>query len=203
MLPAGIKKLIKHAKAQKTSDIHVCAGAPILFRVGRDLLPATEAPLTAEITERLATEMLTPEQMELFRRRRDYDLMVSDEEGRYRVNVSYNDQAIGLVVRILPQEALTLDELRLPPVVQELTRHTKGLILITGSTSQGKASTMSGLIRQINMDARRHMRSKDRSQIPIQRMQWWIRPGPSLSWAMMKPCPSAPRRFACGTRHDS
>jgi len=61
------------------------------------------------------------------------------------------------VIRILPEEARSLDELRLPPVVKELAALTKGLILITGSTSQGKSATMSGIIHEINVHQRRHV----------------------------------------------
>ena len=79
--------------------------------------------------------------------------MISDEEGRYRVNITYNDRAVGVVIRILPEEPKSLDELGLPPVVKDLAGQTKGLVLITGSTSQGKTTTMSGMIDEINAHA--------------------------------------------------
>ena len=156
MISAGIQKLLRQAKAQKATDVHICAGAPVLFRVGKDLLPAGAGIVTPDLSERIAFEMLTPAQVEQFRAQLDYDLMISDGEGRYRVNISYNDRAVGAVIRILPEEARSLDELGLPPVVKELSRLTKGLILITGSTSQGKSATMSGIIHEINVHQRRH-----------------------------------------------
>ena len=51
--------------------------------------------------------------------------------------------------------------------------------------------------------ARRHISSKARSAEPIARMQWWMRPGPSLSWAIAKPAPRSPRRLSAGTRQSS
>jgi Tfp pilus assembly pilus retraction ATPase PilT len=59
-ISAGISKLLKQARAQKATDVHVCAGAPILFRVGKDLTPAGAGVVTPELSERLAFEMLTP-----------------------------------------------------------------------------------------------------------------------------------------------
>ena len=53
------------------------------------------------------------------------------------------------------------------------------------------------------MLARSHIISIARSQVPIARMQWWMRPGPSRSWAITKPAWRAPSRFACGTRQSS
>jgi len=157
MLPPGMRKLIKLAKAKEATDIHVCPGAPILFRIGRDLIPSTAGKVSPELSERMALSILSPAQAEQFRKQMDYDLMVADAEGRYRVNVSLNDQVVGLVIRILPERPRSIDELGLPPVVKDLAKRTKGLVLITGSTSQGKSSTMSGIIDEINTNQRRNI----------------------------------------------
>lgn len=157
MISAGMKKLIGLAKEKNATDIHICAGAPILFRVGRDLIPSSAGNVTPELSRRIAFEMLTPEQIDRFNRDMDLDLMAADSEGRYRVNVSLNDGVVGIVVRILPQQARSIDELGLPPLVKRLAKATKGLLLITGSTSQGKSSTMSGIIDEINTHQRKHI----------------------------------------------
>ena len=157
MISAGMKKLIGLAKEKNATDIHVCAGAPILFRVGRDLIPSSAGNVTPELSRRIAFELLTPEQIDRFNRDMDLDLMAADSEGRYRVNISLNDGAVGIVVRILPEQARSIDELRLPPLVKRLAKATKGLLLITGSTSQGKSSTMSGIIDEINTHQRKHI----------------------------------------------
>ncbi len=157
MISAGMKKLIAMAKEKDATDIHICAGAPILFRVGRDLIPSNAGNVTPELSRRIAFEMLTPEQIDRFNRDLDCDLMAADGEGRYRVNISLNDGMVGLVVRILPEQARSLEQLRLPPLVKRISEATKGLILITGSTSQGKSSTMSGIIDEINTHQRKHI----------------------------------------------
>jgi twitching motility protein PilT len=157
MIPSGIQKLITAAKAQRASDIHICAGAPVLFRIGKDLIPSTAGKVTPELSHRLVMEMLTPEQAAQFRETLEYDLMITDGEGRYRVNVSYNDRSVGAVIRILPQQARTIDALGLPATVKHLSTQTKGIVLITGSTSQGKTTTMSAIINEINQTQRRHV----------------------------------------------
>ena len=157
MISAGMKKLIGLAKEKNATDIHVCAGAPILFRVGRDLIPSSVGNVTPELSRRIAFELLTPEQIDRFNRDMDLDLMAADSEGRYRVNISLNDGVVGIVVRILPEQARSIDELGLPPLVKRLAKATKGLVLITGSTSQGKSSTMSGIIDEINTHQRKHI----------------------------------------------
>lgn len=157
MISPAIAKLAATAKAKRATDIHICVGAPVLFRIGRDLVPASDADVTPELSEQIASQLLSPAQMEAFRDRLDYDLMVVGPDGRYRVNVSLNDQFVGVVIRVLPEKPKSIDELRLPPVVKVLAKQTKGLLLITGSTSQGKSATMSGIIHEINMHQHRHI----------------------------------------------
>lgn len=105
----------------------------------------------------MSYELLSQEQISQFEKLLDYDLMLADEDGRYRVNVNYNDGNVGAIIRILPGSPKTLDELRLPAIVKELSYRTKGLVLITGSTSQGKTTTMSSMIHEINRNCRRHI----------------------------------------------
>ncbi len=152
-----IGQLIANAKARKATDVHIISGAPVLYRVGRELLPATKTKLTPAMTEQLVFQLINPDQQHLFQQRLDFDLMHGDENGRYRVNISYNDGAVGAVIRILPEEPKSIEELKLPPVISYLAGLTKGLILITGATSQGKTTTMSAMINEINATQRKHI----------------------------------------------
>ncbi len=152
-----IVKIIALARSKKATDVHIIAGAPLLFRIGKDLIPQTESRLTSDQARELSFQLLSPSQQEVFRQRLDFDLMVAEETGRCRVNISYNDGAIGAVVRLLPPEPKSLEQIRMPPVVNYLTAQTKGLVLITGSTSQGKTTTMSAMIHEINTYQRKHI----------------------------------------------
>jgi len=157
MLPPAIKKLTDLARQKSATDIHICVGAPILMRIGRDLVPCREGVVTPELSQRLAFGLLSPSQQEQFLQDADYDLMAQDDQGRYRVNVSMNDGFVGTVIRVLPEAPRNLEELGLPNAVKMLVAQTKGLILITGSTSQGKSSTLSGMIDEINTNQRKHI----------------------------------------------
>ena len=151
------KQLLEHAKAQQATDIHICAGAPILFRVGGKLVPVTKEKLTAEQSREISLELLTDDQKAQLEQNLDYDLMLADESGRYRINIGYFDGEVGATIRILPTEPQTIEQLYLPNVVRDLGRRTKGLVLITGSTSQGKTTTMASMINEINVTSEKHV----------------------------------------------
>jgi len=151
------EQLLEHAKTCGATDIHICAGSPVIFRVAGELIPITKESLTAEQSRQVSLELLTEGQKAQFESKLDYDLMLADKGGRYRINVGYFNGEVGATIRILPTEPKTIKELSLPDIVSVLAHRTKGLVLITGSTSQGKTTTMAAMIDQINTTSKKHI----------------------------------------------
>src|SRR5205823_2747240 len=86
------------------------------------------------------------------------DFMCSDPgQQRYRINVGHFNGNTGATIRVLPNRPIPLEALHLPPVVEQMTHRGKGLILITGSTSQGKTTTMASMVDAINQHSRKHI----------------------------------------------
>ena len=150
-------QLLEHAKACNASDIHICAGAPVIFRVRGELVPITKETLTAQQSREISLELLTQDQKAQFEGKLDYDLMLADKTGRYRINIGYFNGEVGATIRILPTAPKTINELFLSDIVQKLSCRTKGLVLITGSTSQGKTTTMAAMIDEINSASKKHV----------------------------------------------
>ncbi|MHC4843032.1 MAG: type IV pilus twitching motility protein PilT [Planctomycetota bacterium] len=151
------EQLFLHAQEKKATDIHICANAPILFRIGGKLVPVTKDHLTPEQSREASLGLLTEDERKNFEAERDYDLMLAEGEGRYRINVGYFNGHVGAIIRILPTRPKSIDEIQLPEVVKKLANRTKGLILITGSTSQGKTTTMSAIIDELNTHSTKHI----------------------------------------------
>jgi twitching motility protein PilT len=73
---------------------------------------------------------------------------------RFRGNVFTAHRGIGAVFRIIPNKIRSFEELNLPPVVRELARLTKGLVVVTGPTGSGKSTTMAAMIDMLNTERR-------------------------------------------------
>ena len=86
-------QLLEHAKAQQATDVHICAEAPILFRIGGELVPITKEKLTAEQSKEISLSMMSKEQIAKFEDNLDFDFMLAGENGRYRINIGYFDGA--------------------------------------------------------------------------------------------------------------
>lgn len=155
---AEMQEILSLARSKKATDVHIVCGSPVLFRIEGDLHRASQGTLNAQAARDLSYSLLKPAQIEEFESSLDLDFMTSDaDHNRYRVNVSYNDGDVGAVIRLLPSEPMPLEKLRLPELVARMAGARKGLVLITGSTSQGKTTTMAGMIDAINRHARKHV----------------------------------------------
>lgn len=155
---AEINDILALARSKKATDVHIVFGSPVLFRIEGELHRASQGVLNAQATKDLSYSLLKPNQIQEFEENLDLDFMTSDSDhNRYRVNVSFNDGDVGAVIRLLPSEPLPLEQLRLPELVARMAGVRKGLVLITGSTSQGKTTTMAGMIDAINRHARKHV----------------------------------------------
>ena len=77
--------------------------------------------------------------------------------GRFRVNVFNQDRGAGAVLRIIPSEVLTLEQLSAPPIFKEIAENPRGLVLVTGPTGSGKSTTLAAIIDYINEQHHHHI----------------------------------------------
>ncbi len=148
---ARIDAFLKLGLAQGCSDVHLAVGVPPMLRLHGDLMPIKFRDLGAVELENYVGEILTPAQKERFGSGRDVDFSyVSEDGGRFRVNVFRKETGVGATFRYIPGEVPKLEKLHLPPVVQKLCDHHQGMILVTGSTGTGKSTTLAAMIDHLN-----------------------------------------------------
>ena len=152
-----MQQILEHATNQEVTDIHIGANAPVLFRIGGKLTPICKEPLSASQSRELSLQLLNDRQKEQLSQALDYDFMLAMDHNRYRINIGHFNGSIGATIRILPTEPKTIDQLELPETVRELSQRKKGLVLITGSTSQGKTTTLTSMIDHINTYFPKHI----------------------------------------------
>ena len=148
---ATLDELFHKMVGQKASDLHLTNGNPPLIRVRGDLTPLDDWIITEQVMHTLLYETMTPEQWELCWQRRDYDYAYEVPGlARFRANVFFNQQGIAAVFRTIPAKILTLTDLNMPPVLNDLCRVKRGLILVTGPTGSGKSTTLAAMIDNLN-----------------------------------------------------
>jgi twitching motility protein PilT len=150
-----IQRILAAARRENASDIHIVAGLPPLFRISGEIVLADLPPLTGEDTKQISYSLLNEEQKKVFER--DWQLCCSvfdDKLGRFRVSVYYRTGNPELAIRPVMDHVRTRSALLLPEQVEDFTRLSSGLVLITGPTGTGKTTTMNYMIDLINSERR-------------------------------------------------
>ena len=153
-----ILSLLEKANFARASDLHITVGVPPIIRVDGQLIRMGDTPLSTEDTMVLAKQMLTIEQMKQLEQKGELDLSFSNSGlGRFRMNIYKQRGSYCMAIRVVNIKIPSLEELGLPPSVRELTKKTRGLILVTGPTGSGKSTTLASMIDLINHERSCHI----------------------------------------------
>ena len=147
LLALGVKKGV--------SDVHLAVGYPPTYRVNGALYAARMEPLKPQDTAAAAGFVLRdqpgPMNQEVDR---GYSIAGT---ARFRASVFSQRGSYGMVLRVIPFEIPSFDQLFLPPVLKSIAQLRDGLVLFTGATGQGKSTTIASLLQQINAQDRVHI----------------------------------------------
>lgn len=146
----SIKDIFKKANESGASDVHLVVGVPPVLRINGELTYLGDKNLSNGDLEEMTYSLLTKEDIVKFSADRDLDFGYEQEGQRFRVNIFFERNNIGLVARLINNKIPTLDEIGIPPVVYRLLDLKQGLILVTGPTGCGKSTTMAAMVEHIN-----------------------------------------------------
>jgi twitching motility protein PilT len=155
---ANLHQLLKAMVEKGATDLHVTTGSPPQLRIDGRLVPLKTAPLTNVETKQLCYSILTDAQKHKFEEENELDLSFGVKGlSRFRGNIFVQRGAVAGVFRVIPYKILTFDELGLPPIVAELAKKPRGLVLVTGPTGSGKSTTLASIIDKINTERHEHI----------------------------------------------
>lgn len=154
----SLHQLLKAMLEKGASDMHITTGSPPQLRIDGRLIPLKLPPLTPAETKELCYSILTDAQKKRFEEENELDLSFGIKGlSRFRANIFMQRGAVSGAFRVIPFKIMTFQELGLPPVVADLTRKPRGLILVTGPTGAGKTTTLASMIDRINTDRHEHI----------------------------------------------
>lgn len=155
----NLNDILGMALKSNTSDIHLKAGLPPVFRIDGNLRPLPKAPrMTAESVRSMCEGIMNERQKAGFEETCEIDLAYGVPGlGRFRVNIFSQRNSVSAVFRAIPYKIATLDELLLPPVLKKIVMEQRGLVLVTGATGSGKSTTLAALIDHLNSTRTAHV----------------------------------------------
>ena len=154
-----LPELLKKMTDLGGSDLHITTKSPPQVRVHGQLQRLEEySAFTPDDTKRLAYSVLTDQQKHRFEENLELDFSFGLKGmSRFRANLFNQKGSVGAVFRAIPYEILGLDKLGVPPVVKDLCKRPRGLILVTGPTGSGKSTTLASMVNKINLERNEHI----------------------------------------------
>ncbi len=158
MATLQIDKLLETVVRERVSDLHITTGQPPVVRAGGHMVRLETKTLAPEDTVALM-KSITPErnQQELQEvGGTDFGFAFGDK-ARFRVAVFKQRGHVGMVLRRIPNEFLSFEQLGLPPVIRDLILRPRGLFLVTGPTGSGKTTSLASMINYLNDTVDHHI----------------------------------------------
>jgi twitching motility protein PilT len=153
-----ITELLILTREREASDLHLAVGNPPALRIHGKLVRLDYPPLTDQDLHEMLYDVLTDEQKSRFEESHDLDMSLELQNiGRFRVNVFVERLGEGAAFRLIPTQIRSLEQLGMPPVLQQLAAKDRGLILVTGPTGSGKSTTLAAMIDIVNTERTDHI----------------------------------------------
>ncbi len=159
-MPFDLDRALRYLIAAEGSDLHLKVPAYPLVRLHGKLEPINGAErLTPQDTERVLHDMLNdPNKLAEFEAENEVDFSYALEGlARFRVNAFRQKGFVSLVLRAIPVNIKSIEELSLPPVIRRLAEEERGIILLTGTTGSGKSTTLAAMIDHMNRTMHKHI----------------------------------------------
>ena len=159
-LPAvNLRALLEEMIERGASDLHITAGEKAKLRIDGEMQSSrNEYVLTPKDTLQVAYSVLTEQQKKRFETENELDFSFGIQGlARFRGNCVKQRGCVAMVMRQIPINVQTFDELKLPPVIARLAEKPRGLVLVTGPTGSGKSTTLAAMIDKINKERRGHI----------------------------------------------
>ena len=152
------RPLFKLMVERKASDLFFTSNSPIKVKIEGAILPINKQVLTPETVRQAAYGLMTPDQLESFKRELEIDFAISEPGlGRFRVNVFYQRGYPAMVLRYISADMPKLDQLGLPEMFKDLIMMKRGLILMVGATGSGKSTSIAAMINHRNETSSDHI----------------------------------------------
>ena len=153
-----INKLLQLTINKKASDLHIIPGYFPTVRVNGELFQLTTLEtIQPESIEKMLISILNNEQKELLSANREIDLAYKINDERFRVNFYYAQNLLCGSFRYVNAKISTIEELGLPALLHQCTDFRQGLVLLTGPTGEGKSTTLTSIVNEINQKYAKHI----------------------------------------------
>jgi twitching motility protein PilT len=159
MKPETLTQFLTHAVNNKASDVHLQVGEHPLFRINGQLAQVKYHALAPAEMQQIVRTLSGEERFDnRYTNHDEFDVSYEvPNVGRFRANVYKQRGMYGAVLRVVPLEIKSFEDLHLPKVMEKIANLRRGLAIASGATGNGKSTTIASIIEHINVTRKAHI----------------------------------------------
>jgi twitching motility protein PilU len=143
---------------KKASDLFITTGVAPSIKVNGVIMPVGKTSLSPEHARQIVENVMNEEQIKEFNSTRELNFAIGRPGvGRFRVSAFYQRNEVGMVLRRIESKIPTVEELSLPPVLNDLSMTKRGIIIFVGATGAGKSTSLAAMIGYRNRNSKGHI----------------------------------------------
>jgi twitching motility protein PilT len=153
-----ILELLSYVVTAQASDLHLSPGLPPMVRVHGDIRRLNQPALEHKDVHAMLYDIMNDAQRKVYEESLECDFSFEVPKlARFRVNALVEKRGAGAVMRVIPSQIKTLEELKAPPVFRSIATNARGLVLVTGPTGSGKSTTLAAMVDYVNSNELGHI----------------------------------------------
>lgn len=154
----NIVELLSFAVKNKASDLHLSAGLAPMIRVHGEIRKINLPAMEHKDVHEMVYDIMNDGQRKSYEKDLECDFSFEVPNlARFRVNAFNTQRGAASVLRTIPSNVLTLEELQAPKIFAEIAQQPRGVVLVTGPTGSGKSTTLAAMINDINEKEHGHI----------------------------------------------
>lgn len=153
-----ITDLLAFVVKNKASDLHLSAGLPPMVRINGDMQRLNLPPYDHKQVHAMVYDIMKDNQRKQYEDTSECDFSFEIPGlARFRVNAFVQNRGAGAVLRTIPSNVLSLEQLKAPPIFAEIANQPRGIVLVTGPTGSGKSTTLAAMVDHVNKHEKGHI----------------------------------------------
>lgn len=150
--------LLQNLLQKNGSDLFITVDAPPSMKVDGKMTPITNQPLTASHAQVLVRSIMNDRQIREYEETQECNFAISVPNiSRFRVNAFMQRNSSGMVLRVINSEIPTIEDLKLPSIIKEISMTKNGLVIFVGGTGCGKSTSLASMLGYRNEHSQGHI----------------------------------------------
>lgn len=150
--------LLKLMVEKGASDLFITAAVAPSIKINGTIVPVGKTPLSPEQAHQVVESIMDEKQRFEFREKKELNFAIGRQGvGRFRVSAFFQRNEAGMVLRRIETIIPTVEELLLPPILNDLVMTKRGIIIFVGATGTGKSTSLAAMVGHRNRNSRGHI----------------------------------------------